>query len=157
MEIQILSDVHLDFYRDYGESLINNIPVAAETLVLAGDVAESDDLIKALELVCAKWKNVIFVAGNHDFYGKSLMIGAKMIKENKPTNCEFLHNQRKVIDGVGFFGGTMWFPHNPVNWDIENYIADFRCIKNFREEYHSQLLLPKGRSLFLARRRRAEH
>lgn len=135
MKIQILSDLHFDFHRDGGKSFIEEIPMAADTLVLAGDLAESHNLIQKLELVCSKWKRVIFVAGNHDYYNTSLTAGTKMIKKNKPSNCLFLNNERKEIDGVGFYGGTMWFPYNPLNWDIENLISDFRSIRNFRDEY----------------------
>lgn len=69
MRIQLASDLHLEFLEDRfrGERLIS--PAAnADLLVLAGDVANGT---RGVELF-ANWPvPVLYVPGNHEFYGRS--------------------------------------------------------------------------------------
>src|SRR5512133_3534038 len=68
MRIQLASDLHLELLERHfpGERLI--APAAADLLVLAGDVANG---VRGIELF-ANWPvPVLYVPGNHEFYGLS--------------------------------------------------------------------------------------
>ena len=113
MQLQIISDIHLNFHNDGGDSFLDSVPVKANYLILAGDISEHKTLIKSLHKVCARWNKVILVLGNHDYYGSSVEETRKLVLRYKPKNCEFLYNEKRIIDGMPFFGGTMWFRHDP--------------------------------------------
>jgi predicted phosphodiesterase len=70
MKIQLASDLHLEFLaRDFpGERLITPAP-DADVLILAGDIAVGAE---AVELF-ADWPvPVLYVAGNHESYGRDI-------------------------------------------------------------------------------------
>ncbi len=102
MKIQIISDLHVEF-QDYEYQECD-----ADVVVLAGDIHIKDRGIDwALEQI--KDKPVIYVLGNHEFYGKS---HPKFIYEAKAkvsgTNIHLLENSYVNIDGVNFIGCTLW-------------------------------------------------
>lgn len=136
MKIQVLSDLHNEFLYhstcliDNNERAIkqrsirreisakyegwNPIDMISETdadvIVLAGDI---DTGIRGIEWAIveaeALSKPIIYVAGNHEFYGheyQSLL--NEMRNAASGSNVHFLENDRIVIDGVKFLGCTFW-------------------------------------------------
>ena len=106
-----MSDVHSEF--DRGEHSMFDVqeqPDDKDTvLVLPGDVDSSRFVKHRLKALGERFKAVIFVAGNHEFYGTSIISFLdKMEKFNREGNVHFLNNSSVVIDGVVFLGGTMW-------------------------------------------------
>jgi len=100
MKLQILSDLHLSVSGMEPEQ------TDADLYVLAGDIARP-------AAACA-WaqrleKPVIYVAGNHEFYGGEL---ARTIDELRTrcagSNVHFLEQDALVIGGVRFLGTTLW-------------------------------------------------
>lgn len=71
MQLQILSDLHLEVAHSDGESHKGpyeyDLPAAREVLVLLGDVERTigDGLFDWLRLQLHKFERVLFVAGNH--------------------------------------------------------------------------------------------
>jgi len=64
--IQVLSDVHTEFYRDEGESFIAGLdPSGVDVLVLAGDIGVAAGTKRSLEKFCARYAEatVLFVPG----------------------------------------------------------------------------------------------
>lgn len=112
MKIQIASDLHLEFLAEGwpGERLIQPA-TNADVLVLAGDIAAGSDGVKAF----GGWPPVgpripvIYVAGNHEYYGHELDLQRERMKA-WADRCEvnFLENKSLVIDGVRFLGATLW-------------------------------------------------
>lgn len=107
MRIWIVSDLHLEFQWPFKESPPNNVDV----LVCAGDV-----LIKGV-VPSIKWLAkfapdipVVFVAGNHEFYGDCLQTGILAGREaaRDHPNIHFLENDAVNIADVWFVGGTLW-------------------------------------------------
>lgn len=107
MKIQIASDLHLQFLQRAfpGELLISPHP-DADLLVLAGDIAVG---AKAVELF-ADWPvPVLYVAGNHEFYGRDIEeLEDELRTAAAGTQVCFLENDRVDIDGVRFLGTTLW-------------------------------------------------
>lgn len=126
MKIQLASDLHLEFLnRDPNRShsgtssqachfqmerIIAPVP-GADVLVLAGDIANG---VHGLQLF-SYWPShpkrvpIIYVAGNHEFYGHSMeLMRTKMKYAAALNNIHYLENESIVINGVRFLGATLW-------------------------------------------------
>ena len=107
MRIQIASDLHLELLSDSfaGETLIRPAH-QADALVLAGDIGHGGDVVDMF----ANWPvPVLFVAGNHEFYGSRIESTLDSIYTKAAgTSVRFL--ERDVVDfgGTRFLGCTMW-------------------------------------------------
>lgn len=133
MKLAVYSDLHLEF--GVGFHLPSDLD--ADVLILAGDIIKFDDL-KPLAFFLKNWhKPVVFVAGNHEFYTKSPMKNRELdflnwCKTEKP-NVHFLRDEALSLDGVHFFGGTMWTDFNGASISAMEYarmnMNDFRYIK----------------------------
>lgn len=159
MKIQLWSDLHLEHHSDWGGRFLDSYEPAAETLVLAGDITAAR-FRERLDLVFAstsmRWKHVVYVPGNHEFYETSLTDGWANIKAsaaNRP-NVHVLDNSGVTLDGVRFFGGTGWYPEislhplAPYETDVDEFKAgfpDFWFIRGFEPEvYMSRKRLADG-------------
>lgn len=130
MKLHIASDLHNEFGQYYGPT------VEADVYIIAGDLSVSDkNIVWYLNHVATKYKHVIYVVGNHEFYHKALHW--RPCKELLSNNVHFLDNETVTIEGKTFYGGTMWSDLNtpvrvlPVNY--RDYINDFSLIKNLTE------------------------
>ena len=109
MRLHILSDLHLEF-SPYGDDLE---PVQADVVVLAGDINNGALGVKWAAKRFAD-QPVIYVPGNHEFYGQHSIARAldAMHKAAQDTNVHVLDNETVVIDGVRFLGATLWTDFN---------------------------------------------
>ena len=100
MKLNILSDLHLGYSAQ--ETPLND----ADVVVLAGDIAPPRQAAQwALRLT----KPVIYVPGNHEFYGSSLEAATRELKRLcADTQVHVLDNDEVVIEGVRFLGSTLW-------------------------------------------------
>lgn len=136
MKLLITSDTHLEFHADGGLAFIEELSSHADkvdVLVIAGDFAGTGDLSFCLSRLCARFKKVVYVSGNHEAYGCTLA-GVRNIVNGVAGACDnltYLDNKRVVIDGQGFIGGTLWFPHKPENVLYTKYLSDFNMIREF--------------------------
>lgn len=155
MNFQLLSDVHLDFHKDQGVEFVASLPVASDTLVLAGDLCEGPHVVAAVRLFLARWKTVILVLGNHDYYRidpEQLRLALRGL-ELENSNFHWLHNNSVEVEGVAFHGTTLWFPPaTGVEYWSRN-IADSRLIPNYLPWVREQHALARA---FLERVRRGD-
>lgn len=106
MKIQLLSDVHLEFYND--GTTIHNWLLKADMLVLAGDIhVGTKNVTKVLRDAADEYENVIFVPGNHEYYDKKTEIG-EFRSLDVPNNVHCLDNSTVLINGIAFIGATLW-------------------------------------------------
>ena len=118
MIIQVLSDLHIEF-DDYELEITNS-----DVVVLAGDIHVKDKGVSwAIENI--KDKPVLYVLGNHEFYGKAYPKLLNSLKDmTTGTNIQILEKDKVTIDGVNFLGCTLWT-------DFELFgdprIAGFEC------------------------------
>src|SRR5262249_49825510 len=100
MKLQILSDLHL------GVAGMEPEPTDADVIVLAGDIARpapACDWAQRLD------KPVIYVAGNHEFYGGELRSTLDDLRKRcAGSNVSFLEQDELTLDGVRFLGATLW-------------------------------------------------
>jgi len=143
MRIQVMSDLHTEFMKDGGKCFIDSLdPTNVDVLTLAGDVGlASGDLTGALSLLCEKYPHVVFVLGNHDYYGSSKedVFCALGDFGAKTPNFHWLENNAVTIDGQRFIGCTLWFPSlsDGLNSHYSNRLNDFFQIVGFRKwVYH---------------------
>lgn len=101
MKLHILSDLHLEF------SNFSPPATDADVVILAGDI---DLNTKGVKWAIETFKGpVIFVPGNHEFYGGSLGRTLTKVSElAKDSNVHVLDRESIVIDGVRFIGTTLW-------------------------------------------------
>lgn len=164
MKIQVVSDLHLEF-----EDI--DIPNAGGTdvLILSGDILvgeylheypKSDSLWDLgsncrpgrtqicaerfrdfLDRVSQAFPQVIYVAGNHEFYHGKFHGTLKDLREecDRFANISFLEQDTQVIDDVMFVGATVWTDCNrgdpQTQYALSDMMNDFRIIRNDRENY----------------------
>ncbi len=108
MKIITYSDLHLEFGTDFMPPEDSD----ADVLVLAGDIITFRDFEPLNSFINGWHKPVIFIAGNHEFYtNKDMHMEAVKFQEwitAAHPNVHFLQDEAITIDGVNFFGGTMW-------------------------------------------------
>ncbi|MCH6256243.1 metallophosphoesterase [Puniceicoccaceae bacterium K14] len=103
MRVHILSDLHIEF----GEFQLPKVD--ADVLVFAGDVHTKLNGIKWIKENASQDIPVIYVMGNHEFYGSKYPRLIEKIKtEAEGTNIHILENESVPINGYHFFDCTLW-------------------------------------------------
>ena len=100
MRIALLSDIHLS---------VNALPfpdVDADIVVLAGDIARP---AAAIEWAKSCPLPVVYVAGNHEFYGSDLISTYEHLNRlSQGTQIHVLERSEYLHNGVRFLGCTLW-------------------------------------------------
>lgn len=129
MRIHLLSDLHLEFGG------LRLPRTSADVVVLAGDIHLDDKGVHwAQETFDCP---VLYVPGNHEFYGGSLSKTREhMVKAAHGSNVSVLDDAEVVIGGVRFLGGTLWTDYRLTGnqplamWDARQRMSDFKQIRN---------------------------
>lgn len=163
MKIALISDVHLEFGECYIENTEN-----AEVLILGGDIMIAQDLHdfqepsnvlyntmkdlskrasaanmyrEFLQDCSKKFKHVIYIAGNHEFYHGKYPLGLSYLREEceKYHNVIFLENECVEINDVVFIGCTLWTDMNkndPITINaVVGAMNDFLVVRHNEQEY----------------------
>ena len=136
MRIQILSDLHFEFDRDDGEAFVRTVPVVGDVLVIGGDLIplrKADRVLRTLGWFCDRFAHVIFVLGNHEYYGTQPARAETLLDACAQgiPNLHVLNPGVVAIDGIRFVGATLWFPGTPDEVAYRGYLNDFRSIADF--------------------------
>lgn len=119
MKIRLISDIHCEFDSDNGEYFLESFPNEdIDVLIIAGDLATGKSIFtNALRKLCDKFPNVVYVMGNHEYWGSSIADRISELEEldDEIDNLHFLENRSITIDGQKFVGCTMWFKEDPVH------------------------------------------
>jgi len=102
MRIHVVSDLHQEF------GSIDVPTVDCDCVVLAGDVSTKRN---GMAWILKRFRDipVIYICGNHEFYGEKLpRLTERLREEARGTNVHFLENESVTIGGVHFFGCTLW-------------------------------------------------
>lgn len=165
MKVAITSDVHLEF----GDLDLQN-EENADVLILGGDIFVAEDVknfsyideqIMAatpsmlargeryrnfLKRCSERFPHVILIMGNHEHYHGDYAHTANTIHTlvGEFSNIHFLDKEWRIINGVLFYGGTLWTNMNNEDPDTMHRIRfmmnDFNCVRNTSEE---------GKSVFM--------
>jgi Icc-related predicted phosphoesterase len=108
MKIQVLSDMHIEFWKE------DRLPeVVGDVLVLPGDIcaAAAGKAFKFFK----QWLStitvpVIYVFGNHEYYGSNFDEVPWVIKDylKDLNHVHILDADTVEIDGITFIGATLW-------------------------------------------------
>ena len=154
MRVNVISDLHLEF--------ADLVLPGGDVLILSGDVCEvknikkdhynpdmvmlaheradrrPDRYIRFFEEECSKYREVIYVMGNHEHYGFRFDKTYNYLKENIPPNIRLLEKESVEIDGVVFVGGTLWTDLNkndPITaYTLKTSMNDYRVITNLYKD-----------------------
>jgi predicted phosphodiesterase len=133
MKIITYSDLHLEF----GTGFLPPQDSDADVMILAGDICVLKDY-ELLDQFLVGWKKpILYVTGNHEYYTRRSMTKENAdlkvwLAETHP-NVRLLLDEAVNIDGVNFFGGTMWtnfagYNRKAMNAAL-NSMNDFRLIR----------------------------
>jgi Icc-related predicted phosphoesterase len=146
MKVQILSDLHLDFLQN--KIYFNNRVVPrAETLIVAGDCYghvhdDHEDVLG--DTLLSKWKNVIVIPGNHEFYGSNIddpWFGSKeRVYKRKPHTLQYVNNKVIELEGHYFICSTLW---SYIGFEqavrIKTEMNDYYQISRFSIDFHNEV------------------
>jgi Icc-related predicted phosphoesterase len=136
MRLQLLSDLHFEFHRDSGRSFVDSLDsTGIDVLVLAGDIAVAEGIPPALALLCERFRDaaVVFVHGNHEFYGsdRNLVVAITKQTQAENPNLVWLDSSGTELHGFKFLGAPLWFPRPTVDERLKHAMNDFSAIEDF--------------------------
>lgn len=145
VDFLLYSDVHREFDREYGRDWF--VPTTGNDghygVVLAGDIdvakKRGHHVYPFLKDLSERFKFVIYVAGNHEFYHGAIEKVQKYIREDIADlkNVHFMEDQSIVVDDVLFIGSTLWTDYN--EWNPMTVMLADRM-----NDYHQIATTPNG-------------
>ncbi len=141
--LRIASDLHLEFFKGnkVGDLARHFLPAhirdSAAVLVLAGDISSDvPQLSSFLRLIAPRFKAVIYVPGNHEYYGSDYDEW-NMLAHEELSDIPTLHAAvgslcSTEIDGQHFHMGTLWGDGGDTEDEevaIASYLNDFKVIR----------------------------
>jgi len=163
MRVSVMSDLHLDFADltlPGGDVLILSgdlceaksikrdlyktpefmaaHPDMKQILVEGGrDDRRIDRYYRFLEEECSKYREVIYVFGNHEHYGSTYHKTFEHVRAQLPSNIHLLENETFELDGVLFLGATLWTDMNNMDqltmYHMKSMMNDYRHITMLNE------------------------
>lgn len=143
-KVQLVSDLHLEFLKlgdapNLEAALDGLIVPAADTLLVAGDTAPADHkrLGPFLRWMAARFRRVLFVPGNHEFYGLRSPTALRVLGTRcmaSGPNVTLMNRTRVRLDDDGpwdVLGATLWSHLPEYVWRPLAGFSDFTAIKNF--------------------------
>lgn len=131
----MISDLHLP---NYSEGDLRGLKPSAPILALLGDVCEVKNFFKIkkfFEYVSDNWSYVLYVPGNHEFYGGELQHSIDEMRSylSMFRNIVLLDNDVVSIDNVRYIGSTLWSDINRedplTKLACKDLINDYRYIR----------------------------
>lgn len=123
MKLQIYSDLHLEFAQYYPT------PSDADVVILAGDID-----IKSRGV---QWANevfqcpVIYVCGNHEFYGGHIDHTLRKMKEAAMPHVHVLENEVLILDQTRFLVTTAWTDYSSTGDTVASKRAAYEGMSDF--------------------------
>ena len=136
MKIQLLSDLHNEFYPGHKAPPIS--PTDADVVVLAGDIDLGVGGVHwAAEQAERLGKEIIYVAGNHEFYDHDIALRERLRETAAGLeHVHFLDNDELLLGDIRFLGCTLWTDYRAAGnqpmamFEVKRYLNDHRVIRN---------------------------
>lgn len=136
MRVLVASDLHCEFHRDAGAAMTASLdPNGVDVLVLAGDLSTLPILEAVLERLCDRFAHVVYVTGNHEYYGtrrEAVHALLSRLAAGRP-NLHWLDDGVATIGGQRFVGSTLWFADDPKARPHRRSLNDFEAIHGFAD------------------------
>jgi predicted MPP superfamily phosphohydrolase len=150
-KIQVVSDLHLEF-SDL------KLP-GGDLLIIAGDLIEArtylgefhstrlegeptNRFLKFFQNELAKYKQVLYILGNHEFYNGKIETITEIYPQTLPKNVKVLNRDTFEYGDYLFVGATLWTDCNKGDWftiqNLKQNMADFSIIR-----YNEKRFLPE--------------
>ena len=145
MKIAYSSDMHFEF----GTQADIRLEERVDVLVLAGDIDSAKNVVnRVVEIANGKADHIVFVCGNHEFYGNRVDKAFRQINEQLQNhkNIHFLNDSFVDLDGYKFLGGTCWTDfeldgNKPLAMEMaRNMMNDYRRIQVYSDGSYRKLL-----------------
>lgn len=141
MRLQLISDLHTEFYDEFPLRMCQRIEIVPDLdfLVIAGDLVvparqKPEDVFGIFDYFSRKARHILYVEGNHEFYGSGWTATRMRLSEVLPKNYTWFRNDEHTIDGVHFYGGAMWFPNSDgLDGLYREYLNDWFQVFDLRE------------------------
>jgi Icc-related predicted phosphoesterase len=136
-KLRVFSDVHNEIRRYYMNKKVYKpwVPKELEDdantiLILAGDIDHAKQLPTYIAWLAKRFKAVIHVAGNHEYYGSNIHSADRYMQEiDLIPNAYHLNNKTVTIDGQHFVGTTMWTDLTGREYPVMQAMNDYRQIR----------------------------
>lgn len=117
MKFQLLSDIHLEYYKKM-PAISKIITPSAPNLILAGDVCycKHKNFVNFFEKISPLFENIFYVLGNHEYY-TNIEMGLYSLGEveldisyklEHLKNVHIIQNDFKQIGDIVIIGSTLW-------------------------------------------------
>ena len=133
MVFQYLSDLHFEQTANRAYLKKNPIRPVADTLLIGGDLMPLNSLgqfSEFIDFLSSNWKTVIWVPGNHEFYGSDLAQFIAPRIDKIRDNIILCHRSTIELNGINISGCTLWSEigknHETA---ITSSLQDFNAIK----------------------------
>jgi len=135
MKILICSDLHLEFGQYQIPEMENEKDIV---VVLAGDIGlakRKTSYEMFIENTCDRFRNVIWIMGNHEFYRSNMPTTlAKIWNETLDhENLYVVENETVTIDDVAFVCSTLWTSFDNSNnitmYEAQLWMNDYQLIR----------------------------
>ena len=136
MKISLESDLHVEMGPNIGYAKSSHVHICAGDI---GTIRNLPQLKKYFDSVKEHTDHIIYVLGNHEFYDHDYPVALAEAydfaeKEGIHLMDEALGTDNLVIDGVTFWGSTLWTDLNNSDWHVVQKIGhgmnDFHVIGN---------------------------
>ena len=167
MKLHVMSDLHLDLLnanqeQDFFKRLCDQDREGVKAVVLAGDIGSlkktSRVLFGALESFCELYDQVLFIPGNHEYWGASLVEGRRRLDaiEKALPDLTVLRAGKQVVlpqshesshPDLTVGGDTLWFPEPydaglKEGWPDYEHISDSQDISREHQKFLKDTALP---------------
>lgn len=138
LKIALYSDLHTEF-DNRGPWIPPELD--ADVIVFAGDNVTSTgrlhEFAMAVENRQQRASRIIYVCGNHEFYGSKMRFGDRGYEKFRASiadlpRSQLLEKEALEILGVRIIGATMW---TAVPKDLDSTFNDYRCIRMDKPPY----------------------
>ena len=136
MKIQYVSDLHLEFSENLRYITENPIIPSGDILLMAGDIlclhlVQEKEFADFFQYISDHWKQVIWIPGNHEYYGNELLATHDNISKSIiHNNITLVNNITITIENVRIVSTTLWSKLPKIHTTyIANRMNDFRAIK----------------------------
>lgn len=148
MKLHVVSDLHTELNHYH----LHSSAINSDVIILPGDIGKGLKAYEFAEEQATKFnKPVIFICGNHEFYGSDINALRKVMHERyistnpnpNPNRNEvyYLENTEIVLGNVRFLGATLWT-------DLELFNDKSKVIKDAPLAINDFIQIKNGKSYF---------
>ena len=141
MKFQVLSDLHLELHADGGAELLASMDACgADVLVVAGDLSSRHLLEQSLGSLCERFAHVVYVTGNHEYYGSSRDLVHRVLARlsRQLANLHWLHETVVELGDTRVICNPFGYPQEVnLEFDPRRVVEVQRCRARPRSDWEA--------------------